>query len=284
MPERVHEARVLVTNASLEPRATEFSAGIEVRTPLQLSGLINSENEQVNNMVKSVIKSGANAVFCQKGISDYAQELLARNNVLAVRRVREEDIKSLVKATGAKLVNDLRNVNSEELGYAGLISAEKIGDERLTIITGCKGEARTILARGSTKQVADEVEKKLKKGARIIKALKTSDCVAGAGATELMISRALINKTIKGKEQLSYQSFAKAMARLTELLIINSGGKALDVITSMKDDDGVSAEGLIINPIKEGVIEPLTIKEQVLISAVETANMILRIDSILKGK
>ncbi|MFA5405805.1 MAG: TCP-1/cpn60 chaperonin family protein [Candidatus Nanoarchaeia archaeon] len=285
MPSKVKQARILITKTPLEPRTTEFNAGVEINSPSELSHLINNENESINRVIKAIINSGANVIFCQKGISDYAQELLARNNILAIRRVREDDIKLLIKATGASLVSNIIEVKESDLGNAGLISTEQFSDERLTVINDCAGRVVTIMVRGSTKQVVDETEQLIKKGLGIARLLtKSVNCVPGAGAIELIISNELSKSNINGRESISYQSFALSVKRIIELLAINSGVKAIDLMTHLKNGEGINAEGGIINPLKEGIIEPLIIKEQVFTSATETANMILRIDGILKGK
>jgi len=281
MPEQVKNARVLVTKTPLEVRNPETDAEITINNPTQLASFLEKEHQIIQEMIKVIKDSGANVVLCQKGIDDKAQELLARAGIMAIRRIREKDIEALVLATGARLT-ELGNLKPSDLGR-GYVTTERVGDERLTIIKQCPGNVKTILIKGSTEQLIDETERCIKDALGIIKTIRENEAyVPGAGSIENILYKELMKKRVKGREQLSYEGFAKAMKSITKTLIKNSGQNPLDL--TLNENEGVNSEGGTLNPLKEGIIEPLKLKNQAITSATETAVMILRIDEILKGK
>lgn len=284
MPEKAINAKILLTKTPLEVRETATSSELEITSPSQLSSVLEKEHESITRVISSIKESGANVVLCQKGISDQAQEYLAKNGIIGVRRIREKDIKILVKATSAKLVNDLTNIKSSDLG-TGSVFTERVGDERLTFINNCPGGVKTILIRGVTEQLIDEVEKSVLNALGVIKAFRTEKgYVPGAGVIEKIISNELLKRLPEGKEQLSYTAFAEAFKKVIGSLITNSGQRVMDLMPRINASKGVNPEGGTLNPLKNGVIEPAVMKRQAITSAAETAIMILRIDEILTGR
>lgn len=278
-------AKVLITRTPLEIEKTEVSTEIMIQDPAQLSTFLTQENNAIKKKTDSIINSGAKIAVFQKGISEKAQESLARAGIIALRRVREKDIDMLLKATKSRLAEDLESIKPEDLGTAELLKVEKIGDEKLTLIQGA-GNVSTILIRGGTKQVIEEAERTINDALGVVRIIRKEQAyLPGAGLTELIISKELMNNTLKGKERLAYEGFSNALKKVTETLVRNTGAKPLDLMPELTSQNkGVSIEGTPINPISEGVIEPLKVKEQAITSATETAIMILRIDEILKGK
>lgn len=282
MPTRMAKPIILITKTPIEIRGTEIKAEFKINSPSQLTDLMNRESNMIRAITNSIIESGANVVINQKGISENAQEQLARAGIMALRRVREHDIELLAKATGAKIVSDLNEIKKEDLGNAGLIEIRKIGDEKLTVLSECPKKVNTIIVKSSLKQGQDEMENIVRKGLMIIKEAGTY--VPGAGAIETIIGNELMKNKIDGREQLAYESFGKAIRSVTDKLIRVTGRKEIELAPQLKNGKGVSKEGAVIDPIKEGIIELSIIKEQALISAAETTNTILRIDSAIKRR
>lgn len=284
MPDKVLDARILITKTPLEVRGTVTNSEFEIESPNQLRRLLQEEHESIKQLVKFISDSGVNVVLCQKGISDQAQEYLAKKGILAVRRVREKDINALLKATGAELISDLTSIKKDALG-TGSVYTKRVGDERLTFINDCPGKVKTILVRGATEQVTSELEKSINNALGVVKAFTREGAfIPGAGVIEHLISRGLKKNLPSGKEQLAYLGFAESLNKLVKVLINNSGQKIVDLMPRINRDRGVNPNGGLLNPLKKGVIEPVLLKRQAITTATETAIMILRIDEIIKGK
>src|SRR3989344_4977467 len=293
MPKQIRNAKVALLDVALEIKNTETDAKIQISDPAQLQAFIDQEERIIRDMVDRILKSGANVVIAQKGIDDLAQHFLGKNGIYAVRRVKKSDVEKLARATGAKIVSSLKDLSKEDLGYAGLVEEIKIGDEEMTFVRECKNpKAVTLLIRGGTKHVVDEVERAVKDAlGDIVAALKVGKVVAGGGATEVEVSRELrkfANK-MSGREQLAILAFADAFEIIPRTLAENAGLDPIDKLTELKaqHDKGMKWAGLdvfkgkVVDSWKEGVIEPLKIKTQATKSASEVAELILRIDDVI---
>jgi len=194
MPREVKDAKILILDSSLEVKETEGDAQIRVNSPDQLQAFIHQEEKIMRDMVDKVKKTCATVVFCQKGIDDIAQYFLAKAGIYACRRVKQSDITKLAKATGAKIVTNLDDSSSKDLGYAGLVEEKKIAGEALTFVRNCKNpKAVTILIRGGTEHVVDEVERAVEDALGDLAAvIETGKIVAGGGAPEIEVARELM--------------------------------------------------------------------------------------------
>lgn len=245
-------------------------------------------------MIEKVKNSGANVVICQKGIDDLAQHYLAKAGIYAVRRVKKSDLDNLARATGAKVVNSIKELSSEDIGYAGIVEELKVGNELMTYVRECKNpKSVTILLRGGTQHVVDEIERAMKDAIGDIAAmLKSGKAVAGAGATEIELAKRLriYANSLSGKEQLAVLAFAEAMEIIPRTLAENAGLDPVDILAELKSKHdqnegkwaGINVfTGKIMDAWKEGVIEPLKIKTQAVASASEVTELILRIDDVI---
>jgi len=296
MPKRVKNAKIAVLKAALEVKETETDAEIRITDPEMLQKFIEQEEKMIKDMVDTLVNAGANVVFCQKGIDDLAQYYLAKAGVLAVRRVKQSDIEKIAKATGAKILTDLRDIKPEDLGEAEVVEEKKIGDEEMVFIRGCKNpKAVTILVRGGTEHVVDEVERSLTDSIKVVKAaLESGKVVAGGGAPEIEVSLKLRQwaPTLGGREQLAAEAFAAALEIIPRSLAENAGLDPIDVLVDLKKahEEGKVTAGVNvftgkIEDMKElGVLEPLKVKKQAISSATEVAIMILRIDDVIAAK
>ena len=295
MPRSIKNARIALIDSAVEIKNTEIDAKIQISDPSQIQSFLDQEERILKSMVDKIIKSGANAVFCQKGIDDIAQHFLAKSGIYAARRIKSSDMEALARATGGKIVTNLDDLNKNDLGKSGLVEEVKVGDEEMTYVTECKNpKSVTILIRGGTEHVIDEIKRAMDDAIGDIAAsIKVGKVVAGAGASEMELARGLrkFSNSLSGREQLAVNAFASAMEIIPRTLAENAGLDPIDVLTDMQasHDKGNKWSGIdvfsgkVIDAWKAGVIEPLKTKTQAVSSASEVAIMILRIDDIIAG-
>ncbi len=295
MPDKVENARVALLDSALEIKNTEIDAKIQITDPHQLNLFLEQEERTLKEMVECVVKSGAKVLFCQKGIDDLAQHFLAKSGVLAARRVSKGDLEKLARATGAKIVSNWKELSAEDLGSAGMVREEKVGNENMIFVEKCRNaKAVTLLVRGGTEHVAEEVKRAVTDAlGDIAAALRDGYVVAGAGAVEMEIAKGLHRyaATMQGREQLAVKAFAEAIEVIPRTLAENGGLDPIDVLALLRSahdngqqDAGVNVfNGEILDAWKSGVIEPLKVKTLALSSAAEVAEMILRIDDVILG-
>jgi len=293
MPRVVKNAKIVLLDVALEIKNTETDAKIQVSDPMQLQSFMEQEEKMLKDMADKVIKSGANVIFCQKGIDDLVQHFLAKAGVYAARRIKKSDIEKLAKATGARIVSKLTDIGKEDIGKAGVVEEIKIGDEQMTYVRDCVNpKSVTILIKGGTEHFVDEIERAIKDALGDIEAaLKIGKVVAGAGSTEIEVSRQLREYATKltGREQLAVLAFAESLEIIPRTLAENAGLDPIDMLTELKvqHDKGNKWAGIdanstkIMDAWKNGVIEPLKIKTQAIRSATEVAELLLRIDDVI---
>ncbi len=293
MPEKVENARIALIDFPLELKNPEIDTKISISTPEQLQNFLVQEEREIKEMVDKIKVSGANVIFCQKGVDDFAQYLLNKERIYACRRVARSDMEKLSKATGGKLVSNLNEVSSAELGSAQIVEEVKHGEDTLTYVKGCSNpKALTILVHGGTEHVIDEIERAIKDGlGDVICSLKSGLIVPGGGAIEMELSKRLreFSQGLSGREQLAVEEFASALEFIPITLAENAGLDPIDILTELKSrhDAGEINAGLnlftnkIENAIDAKIIEPFKIKSQAINSATDVATMILRIDDVI---
>jgi len=293
MPLEIEGAKIALVDFPLELKNPEIDTKISISSPEQLQNFISQEEETIRRMVEKVIQSGANVILCQKGIDDFAQYLLTKERIYACRRVSKSDLEKISKATGAKIVSSLNELRDKDLGRAEIVQEVKHGGESMTYIRGCYNpKALTILIRGGTDHVIDEIERAIKDGlGDVISSLKTGLVVPGGGAIEMELSKRLkhFGQSLGGREQLAVEEFASALEFIPATLAENAGMDPIDVLTEMRSrhnaDDKNAGLNLFTNKIenvlKAKIIEPYQIKSQAINSATEVAIMILRIDDVI---
>ncbi len=293
MPKAVKDAKIALIDTPLEVKETETDAQIRITSPEQLQAFIEQEEKMLMEMVNKIVKAGANVVFCQKGIDDLAQHYLAKNGILAVRRVKKSDMEALAKATGAKIVSNLDDLSQDALGYAALVEEKRIAGEEIIFVRGCKDpKAVSILVRGSTEHVTDEVDRAIEDAiGAVASSLELGKVVPGAGAPEVEVARKLreFAESLPGKEQLAVMAFADALEIIPRSLAENAGLDSIDILVSLRAEHdkgnknaGVDVfEGKIVDAVEKGIVEPLKVKSQAIKSAAEAAEMILRIDDVI---
>ena len=293
MPKRVENAKIALLNCPLEIEKTEFDAKINIESPEQMEAFLKEEERMLQEMVNKIASVGANVVICQKGIDDAAQHFLARKKILALRRVKKSDMEKLSKATGGKIITNLDDMTEADLGYAALVEERKIGDDKMTFIEGCKHpKSVTILIRGGTERVIDEAERSIHDALCVVRdVVEEPKIVAGGGAPEIEVARILRNyaESLPGREQLAVMSFAEALESIPVTLAENAGLDPIDILSELRarHDKGEKwvgvgvHEGKVIDTYETNVLEPVSVKKQVIKSATEASTMILKIDDVI---
>jgi archaeal chaperonin len=292
MPKKIEDAKIALLNCPIEVKETEVDAEIRITDPAQMQAFIEQEEQMIRDMVASIVDTGAQVVFSQKGIDDLAQHYLAKAGVMAVRRVKKSDIEKLSKATGAKVVTNIEDLSADDLGDAGLVSEKKISGEEMIFVEDCKEpKAVTLLVRGSTGHVVSEIERAIDDAIGVVAAtVEDGKVVAGGGAPEIEIAKRLKDyaDAISGREQLAITAFAEALEVVPKTLAENAGLDSIDSLVDLRAAHENSIymgldvfEGAVTDMNDAGVIEPHRVKKQAIQSASEAAEMILRIDDVI---
>jgi len=296
MPKRVENAKIALVDSALEVKKTEIDAKIEITDPTQLHAFLDEEENMIRKMVDIVKKSGANALFCQKGIDDLAQHYLAKEKIYAVRRVKKSDMEKLAKATGAALVTKLDDLTAKDLGTACLIEEKKIAEDRMTFVTDCANpKAVSILIRGGTEHVVDEIDRSLNDAISVVSvAFEDGKMVTGGGSAAMEVALKLRDyaASVGGREQIAIDAFASAMEIVPIALSENAGLDPIDVLIELRQAHksgkkyaGINVfTGKVVDMKKEKVLEPLRVGRQAISSATDAAVMILRIDDVIASK
>ena len=294
MPHRVEKAKIALLACALEIKETETDAEIRITDPQQLKAFLQEEERMLREMVDQIKKTGANVVICQKGIDDLAQHFLAKAGIMATRRVKESDMEKLVRATGAKEVTNLKDLTADDLGSAALVEERKVAGDEMIFIEGCKDpKAVSLLVRGGTAHVVDEVERAVHDSISVVSAaIEDGKIVAGGGAPETEVAKQLREyaETVGGREALAVKAFADALEIVPRTLAENAGLDPIDILVQLRAEHGKPGgkdmgldvfSGKVTNTMKLGIVEPLRVKTQAIKSASEAAEMILRIDDVI---
>src|SRR3990172_2998071 len=296
MPKKVENARIAVLDTGIEVEKTKAQSKIQILTPELLSEARLEEGRVVEEKVEALAKSGANVVFTEKGIDDAGMHYLAKKGIFAVRRCKDEEIKKVVKATGARIVSKLDGVEEEDLGRADVVEERGVGNYKMIYIEGCENpKAISILIYSGAEHVADEVERGLDDALRVVgDVIEDGKIVAGGGSPEIELAMRLRSyaTSLGGREQLAVMAYADALEEIPKGIAENAGLDAINIIADLRNmhNNGVRTAGINVSTGKSqdmlelGVIEPLRVKTQIIKSATDAANMILRVDDILMAK
>ncbi|MCI4344258.1 MAG: TCP-1/cpn60 chaperonin family protein [Thermoplasmata archaeon] len=298
MPKVVKGAKIALLNSALEIKKTEIESKINIKNPSQIQSFLDEEDHTYRRMVEAVKASGANVVVVQKGIDDVVLHYLAKEGIFAVKQVKESDLQKLARATGGKIVTGIKELSATDLGAADLVEEKKVGDENMTFITGCKNpRSVSILIRGGTEHVTQEVERSLQDALKVVASVIEDGVVCpGGGATEIDLAVKLrrFAPTVGGREQLAVEAFAQALEVVPWALAENGGFDTINTLIDLRGaHDGPSAnrnvgvnltDGKVADMWKLHVVEPARVKRQALSSAAEVAGMVLRIDDVIASK
>jgi thermosome len=294
MPKKKENAKIALLDSALEIEKTEMSAEIRIRDPNQMKAFLDQEDSMLKEMVNKIKASGADIVFCQKGVDDMVQHYLAKEGIMAARRIKESDMEKLARATGGRVTSNLDDLKGSDLGFAGLVEERKIGDDKMIFVEKCKDpHSVAILIRAGLERMVDEAERAMNDSLSVVSdVIENSKIVAGGGAVEVEVAKELRKYATKvgGREQLAVEAFADAVEIIPRTLAENAGLEPIDVIVELRSTHekkdgkhkGVNVfTGKVQNSLEKGVIEPAIVKEQAIKSAAESAAMILRIDDVI---
>ena len=296
MPKVVEKAKIALVDAAFEVKKTEIDAKIQITDPNQIAAFVAEEENMLREMVEKVKAAGANVVFCQKGIDDLAQHFFAKAGIYACRRVKKSDMERLGRSTGASIVNKIMELDASDLGYAEKVELKKVEDEDMTFITGVKDpKTVSILVRGGTNHVADEVERSLVDAWSVVKvAIEDGMMVTGGGSTAMEIAMQLRDyaASVGGRAQIAIEAFASAMEIIPSTLAENAGRDPIDTVIEMRKQHKAGNKYAGFNPYTGkvedmaalNVIEPYRIGKQAINSATDAAVMILRIDDVIAAR
>ncbi len=297
MPKTKENAKIALLDSALEIEKTEITAEIRIKDPKQMKAFLDQETDMMQDMVTKIKASGADVIFCQKGIDDMVQHFLSKEGIMAARRVKESDMEKLARATGGRIVSDLDDLKKADLGSAGLVDERKIGDDKMIFVEKCKDpHSVAILIRAGLERLVDEAERAMTDSLSVVSdVLENNKIVAGGGAVEIEIAKELRKYATKvgGREQLAVEAFADAVEVIPRTLAENAGLEPIDILVELRqvhDKEtgkymGINVfTGKLQNSIENGVIEPIVVKEQAIKSAAESAAMILRIDDVITSK
>ncbi len=298
MPQYVDDAKIALIGQALEVKKTEVSSSIQIRDPGKLQLFLDQEEQTLKEMADRITSVGANVVICEKGISDIVQHYLSKSGIFAVQRAKKSDMEKLAKATGGRIIANVRDIVDKDLGKAKRVEQKKVSEEDMTFVTGCKNpKSVTVLLRAGTEHVVEELERAFNDAIRVVSvAVEDGKMVPGGGAVEISLSLNLRSyaSSVGGREQLAVEAFAEALEILPRTLAENAGLDPIDVLLELKTKhsaagskhlDGISIDdGKIKDMIKAKVLEPVRVKKQALASATEVAIMILRIDDVIAAK
>jgi len=294
MPKKLERAKIALLDCPLEIEKTEFSAEIRIRDPNQMKAFLDQETKMLKDMVDKIEASGANVVFCQKGVDDMAQHFLAKEGILAARRVKQSDMEKLARATGGTIITDLDDLTPQDLGEAGTVEERKIGEDEMIFVEKCKHpRSVAVLIRAGLERMVDEAERGMTDALSVVSdVIENNKIVAGGGAVEVEVAKEVRDYATKvgGREQLAIEAFADAIEIIPRTLAENAGLEPIDIVVELRSAHektdgkymGVNVfTGKIEDMHENGVVEPVVVKEQAVKSAAESASMILRIDDVI---
>ncbi len=296
MPVFVNKAKIALLNAALEIKKPEFDTSIRIEDPESITKFKKQEESILKDMVQKIKDTGANVLLTQKGIDDVAMAYLSKEGVYAARRVKKSDIEKLAKAIGGEIITNLDDLSKNDLGYAERVEEIKIGEDHLTFVTGCKNpKAVSILIRGGTEHVVDEIERSVVDSLHVVaSAMEDGKIIPGGGAaaTEMSMKLREYSASVGGREQLAIEKFAEAVEIVPRTLSENAGLDSIGILISLKKEhaDGKKAAGVDVvkgkpaDMMEMGIIEPIKVGRQAIDSATDAAIMILRIDDVIATK
>ncbi|MDC0154200.1 thermosome subunit beta [Nitrosopumilus sp.] len=293
MPTRIEKANIALINSALEIEKTEMSAEIRITDPTQMQMFLEEENRMLKTMVDKLHDVGANVLICQKGIDDIAQHYLSKHGIMAIRRVKESDMIKLSKATDGRVISNLDDLTEKDLGSADLAHQKKVESDKWVFIEGCKHpQSVTLLIRGGTQRVIDEVDRSIHDSLMVVKdVIEKPEIVAGGGAPESFAASQLKEwaDNFSGREQLAIKKYAEALEVIPLTISENAGMDPIDTMATLRSKQsqgqkwtGIDAKNTkIADMMAINVLEPIVVKEQIIKSATEAACMILRIDDVI---
>ena len=296
MPKKVEGAKIALIESALEYQKTEFDAKIAISDPSAMQSFLDEEDRMLKGLVEKIVAAGANVVIAQKGIDDVVQHYLAKEGIMAVRRIKKSDVERVHETTGATIVSNIQNLTAADLGKAKIIEQRDVGDDKMLFIEGTpKTSVVTLLVRGGTDHIVDEVDRALNDALYVVRDVVMHPYVTyGGGALAAEMAKQLrdYSSTLEGREQYAVNAFADAIESLPNTLADNGGFDPIDILVSLRKahTEGKVFHGIDYTKGKVGdmkaarVVEAAVVNRQIVMSAAEAAQMILKIDDVISSK
>lgn len=302
MRRRIENPRILLLDTPLEYKKGESQTNMEISNENDWNALLKLEEEYVANMCAEIIAHNPDIVITEKGVSDLAQHYLQKANITAFRRLRKTDNNRVARAVGATIVSRTDEIQESDIGKGcGIFEMKKIGNDWFCFLTECRDpKACTIVLRGGSKDVLNEIERNLQDAMQVVRSVVFNPkLLPGGGATEMSLSVALkrIGRSdIAGIQQAPFQAVGEAMEVIPRTLAQNCGVSVIRTVTQLRAKHAAAYEagekcswgingltGELVDMHDYGIWEPFSVKVQTVKTAIESACMILRIDDIVSG-
>lgn len=295
MPKRIENANIALIDTPIELGKTFNKSKVQIQSADEMTAFVEQEESYFKTMVDAIVQSGANVVFCSKGIDDHAVHYLQKNNIYATRRVKDNEMNNISRATGARIIRNIHEIEADDLGSAGLVEQEGESEMGKTYIKECtNAKSVTIIVRGSTDHVTDNIERSIDDALHVVKnVIEDGKIVSGGGAPEIEVALGLRSyaASVGGREQMAISAFADALEAIPKALAENAGHDTIDTILNLRASHsnmmnaGLNVfTGEIENMLENGVVDPLKVKTQAIKSASEAATMVLRVDDVLRAQ
>jgi len=295
-PKRVENAKILIANTPMDTdKIKVFASRVSVDSVAKVAELELAEKEKMRDKVNMILAHNINVFINRQLIYNFPEQLFADANVMAIEHADFDGIERLALVTGGEIVSTFGHPEQVKLGTCKLIEEVMIGEDKLLRFSGVPvGEACTIVIRGATQQILDEAQRSIHDVLCVLsRVVKDPKIVYGGGSSEMLMADAvekLAHKTM-GKQQFAMESFALALRALPTIIADNGGFDSSQLIPELRalHANGEYSKGIDMN---KGVVadmadlainESLAVKSQALVSAAEAAEMILRVDNILKS-
>jgi len=296
MPRQISNAKIILINEELDAVRTKTESEIVITSPEQMSLFLEAEKIDVLRKIKKIAESGANVVFSRKGISAIAQTYFTRNGIISLRRVKENDLSWLEKATGAKICQTIEKISPNEIGTANHVYEKEIGDDKMVFVEGCKKpKSVTILIRAHSKKYLDEFHRTILDGIYVLRDfIQNPKIVGGGGAFEAIVANKIrkVMTSVDGKEQLAMEKFADSLEQIPLTLATNAGMDYLSTLSALRSKISSSNNGRcewygidtnqrkITETFSKKIFEPKILKEQVIKTTNDVISILLGIDDI----
>jgi thermosome len=293
-PRSVTDATVAVADVELDVRTTDVGAEYSITSVDQLDAAIAAEESELRGYAAAFADAGVDVLFCTKGIDDRVANHLARAGILSFDDVTDRDARAVARAVGARRLGSLTDLEAADLGHADGVALERYGSADLVVVAaGASTPVATLIVRGSTEHVVEELERAVTDAVDgVVAAVESGEVVPGAGATEVAIAAAIRDAAAgsAGRKQLAVEAFAEAVEALPRTLAENAGMDPIDALVALRarhDREGRAGvvvqdrTGVVDDPVAHGVVDPAAVKREAVRSAAAAATMILRIDDVI---
>ena len=294
-PLKIVNPNIALIDAPMETEKTANKAKLQISAVSDIENFLKQEDAALFEMADYIIRAGANAVFCSKGMDDKVAAYLQSRGIYATRRVKNDDMQHLADATGGRPVRNIKELTEKELGHAGLLEQDRDGDQGKTYLRDCKGaKSVSIVLRGGTEHVVDNLERAIDDALRVVKCVvEDGKVVAGGGASEMAVALSLRSyaSSIGGREQMAITAFAEALEEIPRTIARNAGLDAINTILNLRAKHAENKNaglniltGAAEDMLEKGVVDPLRVKVNSIKAGSETAAMVLRVDSMLRAQ